>query len=996
MRQFWSDLDVPARYLRLNTKAEERFVFLDGPITANNPMGVHHAWGRTLKDVYLRYQTALGKQCRFQNGFDCQGLWVEVNVEKELQLNSKREIYDYGLEPFKDQCVRRVEHYGSLIGEQSRQLGQWMNWDDSYWTHSDSNIEHIWFFLRECHTRGWLYKGTKVMPWCPRCGTSLSQHEQSDSYQDLPHPSVVVAFQVSEPSKSLKQLTGQHKLAPSTVRLGVWTTTPWTLPANVAVATHPELDYVLLQSKNDQQCLVVGKSAFDRVSWMQESYELVTTLTGQDLVGTLLEGPCQSFVPAQSTVTVSVVPWDMVSDEEGTGLVHLAPGCGAEDNEVGKKYDLPTLAPLDENGFFVKGFGFDGFFFSEVSGQVREKLNTLGKLLHDDVMVHRYPVCWRCGEELVYRLVDEWFLSTDEVRPLLLRAMEEVTFQPSSIKARMKNWLENMGDWCISRKRFWGLPLPFFECERCGTLQVFGQVEEFWRAAGFSSEEEFRTKVPDLHRPYLDDLTVPCPTCGEPVNRTTDVGDCWLDAGVVPFSTLGYLDDHGTDSFWSQWFPADFVVEMREQVRLWFYSLLFMSVTLTGQAPYKRVQAYEKVLDEHGRAMHRSHGNTVWWQEAADRLGTDPNRWFYAGWDVSKPLLYGFNNVRNGLRSFNVFWSCCRFLHQNLRLSPSLWDQLSQPTQELGVHHPLDAWLVAHLVKLSADVRQSYDQFSVQEVVTKLGQFWDEVSRWWLRNSRKRFWVLDQRRDGQTADATPYHLLWEAVRLTLHWLAPVVPHVTEYLYNVLVRPLSSNVTESVHLAPFPSFEPPQVDHTLSTAVGLADDLQEVVELGRQLRQSLKVKVRYTLPQAWVKGMFKASEKLKVWQEVLEGELNVDRVSFAEPEDSSLGHSSNDRWQVWLDTNVSQDRRLEWVRSDVLRTVQFLRKKSALQTSALAKVALESPDPGFARDVLSPPFVDSLRQEAFVEQVDSGGDTTNGWVRAKVKGVSPSLYVHVGP
>jgi isoleucyl-tRNA synthetase len=357
--------------------------------------------------------------------------------------------------------------------------------------------------------------------------------------------------------------------------------------------------------------LVLGKNAFENLSWLQTTHEEVLTFKGELLSGVDLDGSCQSFVPKQKDVGVTVVTWDEVSETDGTGLVHIAPGCGAEDNELGKKLNLPVLAPLTEDGNYLPDFGFDGEFFNEVSKKVTNKLKFLGKLQHETTITHRYPSCWRCQEELVYRLVDEWFINSEEVRPLLLKSLNEITWDPPSLKARMKDWLTNMGDWCISRKRFWGLPLPFYECPDCNELQVFGRVEELWKAAGLKSKSAFDEKVPDLHRPYIDKIQVKCSHCKKTVSRIPEVGDCWLDAGIVPFSTLGYLNDKSPESYWAKWFPADLVLEMREQIRLWFYSMLYMSVTLIGKPPYKHVLAYEKVLDAKGEAMHRSKGELI-------------------------------------------------------------------------------------------------------------------------------------------------------------------------------------------------------------------------------------------------------------------------------------------------------------------------------------------------------------------------------------------------
>ena len=584
--------------LREQNRGGPRFSFIDGPMTANNPMGVHHAWGRTLKDVFQRYKALRGFDQRYQNGFDCQGLWVEVEVEKSLGLNSKREIEEYGLAEFADRCIERVARYSEVITEQSTRLGMWMDWDRDYYTFTDTNIEYIWRFLAAVHERGWLYQGHRSTVWCPRCGTSISQHEVfSGEYKELDHPSLTVRL-------PLKDREGES--------LAIWTTTPWTLPANVAAAVNPDAEYVL----REDGVWIARELAGDATA--------VKTARGSELVGLEYEGP-YDHVPAQQGVVHRVIPWDDVSLSEGTGIVHIAPGAGSEDFELGRIHGLPVLAPIDESGRMLPGFGFDGVSTNEVEEPIIEDLRSRGLLLEAGRIVHRYPTCWRCGTPLLFRVVDDWFISCDEIRQPMLDANATVEWTPSFYSKRMDDWLRNMGDWNISRKRYFGLPLPFYPCEECGTLTVIGSRRELEERA-LGGLDQLR----ELHRPWIDEVTIACSGCGKEVRRIPEVGDAWLDAGIVPLSTLGWqnpefvpegyatgagkgltkadLPDH---AYWEQWFPADWVSEMREQIRLWFYSQSFMSVTLVGQSPYRRVLTYEKLLDETGREMHRSWGNAI-------------------------------------------------------------------------------------------------------------------------------------------------------------------------------------------------------------------------------------------------------------------------------------------------------------------------------------------------------------------------------------------------
>src|ERR671936_2065732 len=474
-------------------------------------MGVHHAWGRTLKDVFLRYKALRGYDQRYQNGFDCQGLWVEVGVEQSLGLNSKREIEEYGLAEFAARCKERVAHYAQVITEQSQRLGMWMDWGNDYLTFSDTNIEYIWRFLKECHRRGWLYLGHRSTQWCPRCGTSLSQHEQAgdEHYRELEHPSLYVRF-------PLKEREGES--------LVVWTTTPWTLPANVASAVKPDAEYGLRDG--GWRLAVEGEDHDDVVQ-------------GEDLVGLEYEGPFDDL-PAQRGVVHRVIPWNDVALDEGTGIVHIAPGAGAEDFELSRVHDLPVLAPIDEAGRMLPEYGdLAGLTTTEVEDVVVEHLRREGVLGESGRIVHRYPICWRCKTPLVFRVVDDWFISADHIRQPMLDANDTVVWTPPQYGKRMDDWLRNMGDWNISRKRYFGLPLPFYPCAECGTLTVVGSRRELEERAVRGLDQ-----LQELHRPWIDEVPIACDGCGREVRRIPEVGDAWLDAGIVPLSTLGWGNPH--------------------------------------------------------------------------------------------------------------------------------------------------------------------------------------------------------------------------------------------------------------------------------------------------------------------------------------------------------------------------------------------------------------------------------------------------------------------
>jgi isoleucyl-tRNA synthetase len=842
--------------LREQNSGAPRFSFVDGPITANNPMGVHHAWGRTLKDVFQRYKGLRGFDQRYQNGFDCQGLWVEVEVEKSLGLNSKREIEEYGLAEFAERCKERVAKFSEVITDQSRRLGMWMDWDADYYTFTDANIEYIWRFLKAVHERGWLYQGHRSTVWCPRCGTSISQHELfAGEYKELEHPSLFVRF----------PLKGREDEA-----LAVWTTTPWTLPANVAAALSPDAEYVLREDGT-----WVARELHPQAT-------AVESARGAELVGLEYEGPFD-HLPAQQGVVHRVIPWDDVSLSEGTGIVHIAPGAGAEDFELSRVHGLPVLAPLDEAGRMLPGYGFDGLSADEVADPVIRDLQHRGLLLEAGRIVHRYPTCWRCGTPLVFRVVDDWFISCEEVRQPMLEANAGVEWTPSFYSKRMDDWLRNMGDWNISRKRYFGLPLPFYPCDDCGTLTVIGSREELEERALSGLD-----RLQELHRPWIDEVPISCPGCGKEVRRIPEVGDAWLDAGIVPLSTLGWqnpervpqgyatgagtglttadLPDH---SYWEQWFPADWVSEMREQIRLWFYSISFMSVTLTGQSPYRRVLTYEKLLDETGREMHRSWGNAIEVDEAFDRMGADVMRWQFTSQPPSQNLLFGYGAAHEIRRRLLTLWHSAKFLvdYANIDGWEPEWRDLEGGAPE-GALQPLDRWLVARTNELVREATAAYEAYLTVNVVRAFESFLEDLSNWYIRRSRRRFW------DG---DEIAFRALWYALVQGVRVVAPVMPFLSDHLWRSLTAPVE-DAPDSVHLAGWP--EVPAVDAGLLAEVA---ELRRVVELGRQARSSVGLALRQPLRRLVVEGAALAeghageiAEELRV-QEVVFGQVDASEL-----------------------------------------------------------------------------------------------------------------------
>ena len=838
--------------LRDRNRGNTRWSFVDGPVTANRmSLGVHTAWGRTLKDVFQRYKGLRGFDQRYQNGFDCQGLWIEVGVERALGLNSKREIEEFGIEEFARRCREVVVQSSEALIRGSIRLGQWMDWGNDYYTFSDTNIEYIWKFLAIVHGRGWLYMGHRSTEWCPRCGTSLSQHEltQSGVYQDRADPSLTVRF-------PLLDREGEY--------IVVWTTTPWTLPANVAAAVHPDEEY----GRRENGEWVAVKLFPDET--------FVERLRGSELVGWRYRGPFDDLPPG-SAVEHRVIPWADVTMDQGTGIVHIAPGCGGEDFELSKVHDLPVLTPVDESGRFYDDYGWlHGVSTTESADQIIGRLGETGFLVDAGLYTHAYPHCWRCDTPLIFRLSDDWFISVEEIRPKLLEENAKVHWVPEYMGKRMDDWLHNMGDWNISRRRYYGLPLPFYPCA-CGHLNVISSKEELRERAveGFEQLEELRL-------PWIDRVPIRCAECGETVSRILEVGDVWLDAGIVPFSTLGWenpewieegyatgaakgltkadLPDH---AYWETWFPADWVSEMREQIRLWFYSQFFMSVALVGRSPYQRVLAYEKMLDEQGREMHASWGNTIPAEDAFSQMGADVMRWQYCAQPPDRNLLFGFGPAHEIKRKFLTFWNSVKFLvdYGNIEGFAPAWGQL-EPDVEL---RPLDRWLVERTKQLVAEATAGYEATLTIDVTRAFDAFVDDVSNWYIRRSRRRFYSFDE---------AAFRTLWFALVQSLRVIAPVMPFLADHLWRNLVQ----DGPASVHLAPWP--EPVEPDRSLLAEIA---EVRRVVELGRQARSASQLKHRQPLRRLVVAGTTHAEGHA---DEIAE-ELRVKEVEFGDVQASEL-------------------------------------------------------------------------------------------------------------
>ncbi len=884
IQRWWDEQGVLQRYLHRNDEREQQYSFLDGPMTANNPMGVHHAWGRTYKDLFQRFKTMQGYRQRYQNGFDCQGLWVEVNVEQELGLKNKREIEQFGIARFVELCKERVFRFARRITEQSLRLGYWMDWGNDYYTLSDENNYTIWHFLKRCYERGLIYKGHDVMTWCPRCGTGISNMETlSEDWREVSHLSLYVRL-------PLVERPGEYLL--------VWTTTPWTLAANVAAAVHPELMYVKVEQDGAyyylaENLLPVLKALKGRD---KGDYRVVEQLSGAQMVGWTYRGPFDEL-PAAQGLTHRVIPWKEVSASEGTGIVHIAPGCGREDFALSKEFSLAVLAPVDEFGNYVEGYDWlTGQQASSVAQAVAEHLAQKGLLYRPQTYSHRYPVCWRCKTELIFRLVDEWYISMEKLRYEIMDVARQVTWIPAFGLERELDWLRNMDDWMISKKRYWGLALPIYECQQCGAFEVIGGKEEL-RERAVEGWEEFDGHSP--HRPWVDAVKIRCRQCGALVPRIKDVGNPWLDAGIVSFSTLHYRHDR---DYWRRWFPADFVTEsFPGQFKNWFYALLVMSTVLEGTTPFRTLLGYATVLDEDGEEMHKSKGNAIDFDEAAERVGADTMRWLYTSHnpeqDLNFPRIPTAQEMEEAARAgvpvrlrekwmparrvldkvWNIYWFFVTYANI---------DHFDPTRHHLAVERrsTLDRWILSELHETIREVTAGLERYESAYATAALQAFIENLSNWYLRRSRERIWKAELDDDKLGAYLTLYECLTTLVTL----LAPFVPFLAEHLYQNLVRSVNVNAPLSVHLCDWPAMRPELIDEQLTYETHL---VMRIVGLGRAAREKAQIRVRQPLNALYVRVPDQAEQEalLRQKEQVLE-ELNIKRLELLSDDSAMLAYT----------------------------------------------------------------------------------------------------------
>jgi isoleucyl-tRNA synthetase len=1010
MLRFWQDRNI-FRRLREQNAGRPTWSFLDGPITANNPMGVHHAWGRTYKDAFQRYWAMNGRELRYQNGFDCQGLWVEVEVEKQLGLGAKSAIEEFGVDKFVWECKKRVLKYAAIQTEQSIRLGYWMEWDDpaalralgnaigtdekltittprgelvtgtaeeivarlgnpdwggSYFTFSTENNETIWTFLKKCFQRGKVYRGHDVMPWSGKGGSAYSQMEVADGRKLTTHRALFVRFPITAKEAQGSLSLGVAQSTPE--YLLIWTTTPWTLTSNVAAMVNPELDYVKIQTKRDgaiyyfakdnldfQRLAKEFKEGFGRPEWTwpqgvpklktlsqifkeQGGYETLGVIKGAEMIGWRYQGPFDDL-PAQGmpggypleaqgklSLGVSGIDSHRVIDGgrdfkgspnvvagEGTGIVHSAPGCGDIDHQIGLQVGLPSIAPLREDGTFGEGFGpFTGKVATapETVDLVIEELKHKHLLVAVEQYPHIYPFCWRTGDELVFRLVDEWFINMDW-RDEIMDVTRQIQWLPDSIQGQEREleWLGNMRDWMISKKRFWGLALPIWiNPDDPSDFEVIGSLAELKERA-VEGWNDFAGHTP--HKPWIDGVKIKSAKTGAVLSRIPDVGNPWLDAGIVPFSTLGF-NTH--PDYWKRWYPADLVTEcFPGQFRNWFYSMLALSTMMqhgrcddpAEKKPFKTLLGHRLVMNEAGKPMHKSDGTAIWFEEAAEQLGVDTMRWLYLQQNPAQDLRFGTRHPEKKVTLQTVdgpkdttidgvptclvesgpadevrrqvllpLWNSYGFFVNYARLDE--FDPRTEPVP-FADRPQIDQWIVTRLADTTYWVRKEMEGYNTPGVCESIAKLIDDLSNWYIRRNRKRFWRSKDANDRDKLAA--YQTLHQALIGITKLMAPLTPFLAERMYQNLVRSWDASAPESVHLCAFPKESDFTRDMNL---LGPMERVQQIVTAGHRLREAINQRVRQPLTVLRVASPdLGARNEIEYMKDVIADELNVKTVTVVE-------------------------------------------------------------------------------------------------------------------
>ncbi len=853
VEKFWEDNNIFKKSME-HRKEGETYTFYDGPPTANGKPHIGHVETRTIKDMIPRYRTMKGYMVPRKAGWDTHGLPVELEVEKLLGLDGKEQIEEYGLAPFIDKCKESVWKYKGMWEDFSRTVGFWADMDNPYVTYDDNFIESEWWALKTIWDKGLLYKGFKIVPYCPRCGTPLSSHEVAQGYKAVKERSAIVRFKVKGEDA--------YFLA--------WTTTPWTLPSNVALCVNPEETYLKVKAA-DGYTYYIAKALADKVlgglaEEGKDAYEVLETYVGKDLEYKEYEPlyKCAGDAAKKQKKKAHFVTCDgYVTMTDGTGIVHIAPAFGEDDSRIGRNYELPFVQFVDGKGDLTAETPYAGKFVKDADPLVLKDLDAEGKLFDAPKFVHDYPFCWRCDTPLIYYARESWFIKMTAVKDDLVRNNKTINWIPASIgEGRFGNWLENIQDWGVSRNRYWGTPLNIWECE-CGHQHSIGSREELYKMSGNE-----KAKTVEFHRPYIDEITITCPECGKQMKRVPEVIDCWFDSGAMPFAQHHYPFEN--KDLFEQQFPADFISEAVDQTRGWFYSLLAESTLLFNKAPYKNVIVMGHVQDENGQKMSKSKGNAVDPFNALETYGADAIRWyFYTSSAPWLPKRFSGKAVQEGQRKFmGTLWNTYAFfvLYANIDNFDA-----SKYTLEYDKLPVMDKWLLSKLNSTVAEVDSNLDQYRIPEAAKALQDFVDEMSNWYVRRSRERFWAKGMEQDKINA----YMTLYTALVTICKAAAPMIPFMTEDIYQNLVRSNDANAPESIHLCDFPVVNKDHIDKKLEEDM---EDVLDAVVMGRACRNEAAIKNRQPISRMYIKSDFTLSE---FYQEIIEDELNVKEVVFTD-------------------------------------------------------------------------------------------------------------------
>ena len=853
VEKFWEDNDIFKKSME-HRKEGETYTFYDGPPTANGKPHIGHVETRTIKDMIPRYRTMKGYMVPRKAGWDTHGLPVELEVEKMLGLDGKEQIEEYGLAPFIDKCKESVWKYKGMWEDFSRTVGFWADMDNPYVTYDDNFIESEWWALKTIWDKGLLYKGFKIVPYCPRCGTPLSSHEVAQGYKAVKERSAIVRFKVKGEDA--------YFLA--------WTTTPWTLPSNVALCVNPEETYLKVKAA-DGYTYYIAKALADKVlgglaEEGKAAYEVLETYVGKDLEYKEYEPlyKCAGDAAEKQKKKAHFVTCDdYVTMTDGTGIVHIAPAFGEDDSRIGRNYELPFVQFVDGKGDLTAETPYAGKFVKDADPLVLKDLDAEGKLFDAPKFEHDYPFCWRCDTPLIYYARESWFIKMTAVKDDLVRNNKTINWIPASIgEGRFGNWLENIQDWGVSRNRYWGTPLNIWECE-CGHQHSIGSREELYKMSGNE-----KAKTVEFHRPYIDEITITCPECGKQMKRVPEVIDCWFDSGAMPFAQHHYPFEN--KELFEQQFPANFISEAVDQTRGWFYSLLAESTLLFNKAPYKNVIVMGHVQDENGQKMSKSKGNAVDPFNALETYGADAIRWyFYTSSAPWLPKRFSGKAVQEGQRKFmGTLWNTYAFfvLYANIDNFDA-----SKYTLEYDKLPVMDKWLLSKLNSTVAEVDSNLDQYRIPEAAKALQDFVDEMSNWYVRRSRERFWAKGMEQDKINA----YMTLYTALVTICKAAAPMIPFMTEDIYQNLVRSNDASAPESIHLCDFPVVNKDHIDKKLEEDM---EDVLDAVVMGRACRNEAAIKNRQPISRMYIKADFTLSE---FYQEIIEDELNVKEVVFTD-------------------------------------------------------------------------------------------------------------------